>query len=462
MTEIIFAIVGLVVGGVVAGALVYVRLKSATQRQLADAESRAKGAESTVVELRNQVNTSEDKLNTLQEKLSGEQQTRVKAETELIESRRALAEERKLIEEAKKTLTDTFESLSHKALRTSSQEFLQQAKLSLEKVLTETKGEMGKHQEAVAGLMNPLKEALSRYEKQVLEMEKNRRGAYEGLGTKIEDLAKAHRALQQQTHTLAQALRSPTVRGRWGEITLQRVVELAGLSQHCDFDTQTTVQGEQGRQRPDLVVRLPGSRSIVVDAKAPLEAYLDAMDAEDPQLRRSKLVEHASAVRSHLRSLSQKSYWNQFETAPDFVILFLPGESFCSAALESDRTLIEDGIKSRVIISTPSTLILCLLTVAHTWQQQQLAENAKLIAEAGTELYNRLCTFARHMGGIRKGIESAAGSYNDAVGSWERRVEPGARKLKELGAAKADQELPEPGRVETTFRQLPEGEEKEG
>jgi DNA recombination protein RmuC len=421
MIEVICALGGLLVGGVIVGLLMHYRAQGAIQQKVSQTEARAQGAESTVIELRNQ----------------------------------CTAEQKKLLEEATKRLSDTFEALSSKALRENNQSFLDLARSSLERVLTENKGEMGKHQKAVQALMDPLSDALTRYERNIRDIEMAREGAYKGLGSKIEDLAKAQKSLEQQTTSLVNALRSPVVRGKWGEITLQRVVELAGLSQYCDFDTQTSVDSAESRLRPDLLVRLPGGRTIVVDSKVPLNAYMDAMETEDAERRREKFVEHAAAVRSHVRALSQKSYWSQFESAPEFVILFLPGESFFSAALEGDRSLIDDGIRSRVILATPTTLIMALLTVAHSWQQQQLAENAKRIAEAGTVLYDRLCTFVSHFADIRKGITGASEAYNKAVGSWEHRVEPGVRTLKQLGAAKADQELPHLDPSDAALREPP-------
>ncbi|HUW57601.1 MAG TPA: DNA recombination protein RmuC [Planctomycetota bacterium] len=433
MLELIYAVVGLIIGGVIVGLLMHYRARGVVQEKVAEAEARARTTEGTVIELRNQFNYTGAELEKVRALLDEEVKRRVAAETQLEENRKSIEEQRRLLEEAKVRLTDTFKALSVDALRGNTQEFIQKAD----------------------DVLKPMKETLTRYESALQEMERTRAGAYEGLTTHLQQLATAHRALQQQTTKLEQALRAPTVRGKWGEITLQRVVELAGLSQYCDFDTQTTADSEESRQRPDLVVRLPGNRSIVVDAKVPLDAYMDAMETDDADTRSRKLVDHAAAVREQVRQLSKKSYWSQFDTAPEFVILFLPGESFFSAALEGDRSLIDDGIRNRVILATPTTLIMALLTVAHSWQQQQLAENARRIADAGTALYNRLCVFTRHLADIRKGIERTAAAYNDAVGSWEQRVEPGVRQLKELGAAGADQELPELRQTDAPLRQLP-------
>ncbi|KPJ52442.1 MAG: hypothetical protein AMS16_06365, partial [Planctomycetes bacterium DG_58] len=301
--------VGLIVGGVLVAVVMHYRSRGVIQEKISETEARAQGAESTVIELRNQVTGLLGELQDTRKELTEESNRRVAAETQLEENRKSIEEQRKLLEEAKTRLTDTFKALSADALRGNTQEFIQKA----DDVLT------------------PLKETLGRYEKALQDMEKTRAGAYEGLTTHLQQLATAHKALQQQTTKLEQALRAPTVRGRWGEITLQRVVELAGLSQYCDFEIQATADAEESRLRPDLVVRLPGNRSIVVDAKVPLDAYMDAMETEDAEVRRRKLTRHAAAVRTQVKQLSQKSYWSQFETAPEFVILFLPGESFFSA-----------------------------------------------------------------------------------------------------------------------------------
>lgn len=437
MPELIYALLGLVIGGVLVAVVMHYRARGVIQEKVSQTEARAQGAESTVIELRNQVTILLGELQDTRKELTAESNRRVAAETTLEENRKSIEQQRQLLEEAKARLTDTFKALSADALRGNTQDFMQKAD----------------------DVLKPMKETLTRYETALQEMEKARARAYGSLTEQLEKLERAHGSLGQQTTKLEQALRGgPTVRGRWGEITLERVVELAGLSQYCDFDTQATAEGEDSRQRPDLVVRLPGDRSIVVDAKVPLDAYMDAMDTEDADVRRRKLVDHAAAVREQVRQLSKKGYWSQFETAPEFVILFLPGESFFSAALEGDRSLINDGIRNRVILATPTTLIMALLTVAHSWQQQQLAENARRIADAGTALYNRLCIFTRHLGDIRKGIERTAEAYNQAVGSWERRVEPGVRQLRELGAGGADRELPELRSAEAPLRQLPPAE----
>ncbi|MBI3599368.1 MAG: DNA recombination protein RmuC, partial [Nitrospinae bacterium] len=274
----------------------------------------------------------------------------------------------------------------------------------------------------------------------------------------LDDLKTTQERLQKETTALVSALKTPQVRGRWGEITLRRVVEVAGMSKYCDFIEQPSVETEDGRKRPDLIVKLPGDRTVIVDAKVPLRAYMEAIETTDDEKRKALLTQHAQAVRGHVKQLSSKAYWNQFKPTPDFVVLFLPAESFFSMALEQDRNLIEDGMASGVILATPTTLITVLRSVAYSWQQQQVAENSKQILETGVELFNRICKFAEYIGDIGKGLNTAVKSYNSAIGSWESRVMPGAQRLKELGASAPEKSLPELNQIDTNIRELPEGQ----
>jgi DNA recombination protein RmuC len=259
--------------------------------------------------------------------------------------------------------------------------------------------------------------------------------------------------LQEQTRSLSSALKRPQVKGRWGEVTLRRVVEVSGMSPHCDFIEQPSMTTDEGRKRPDLVITLPEGRTIVVDSKVPLDAYMDAFNTTDEEARNTLLKKHAQVVRSHMQMLSSKDYWKQMEQSPDFVVLFLPGESFFSAALEQDRTLIEDGMERRVILATPTTLIALLRTVALSWQQQQVAENAQLIWRTGSDLFDRLKTFSGHMRKIREGLQSATSAYNAALSSWESRVLPCATRLKDLGGPQHERELPEIEHVDPYLRE---------
>ncbi|MFA4875053.1 MAG: DNA recombination protein RmuC [bacterium] len=363
------------------------------------------------------------------------------ADARLSDAEAALARQREDFDKALGNMQLTFKGISSEVLKESREEFIKQAEPRI-----------GEH-------VRPLREALARYEEAVREIERKRENAYGGITGVLDMLKQGQQTLTRETATLVSALRSPTARGRWGEVTLQRVVEVAGMSSYCDFDTQSSVNSADGRLRPDLVVRLPQGRSVVVDAKVPLAAYMEAMDAKDEQTRTAHFAAHAKAVRAHMSALGQKNYWQQFDPTPDFVVLFLPGESFFSAALEADRALIEDGMQSRVILATPTTLIVMLRSVAMSWQQERLTENSQRISEAGKELFERCAKFAEHLGGVGTGLERALSSFNKAVGSWESRVVPGAKRLKELGAARSpDADIPSIEPVQSIPRQLASGE----
>lgn len=370
-------------------------------------------------------------------------QERAMAATRLHDAESEIARQREDFQKTVANLQVTFKGISSEVLRESREEFLKQAEPRI-----------GEH-------VRPLREALSRYEEAIREIERKREHAYGSLNSVLDILKQGQHVLTRETATLVSALKSSSsTRGRWGEVTLARVVEVAGMSAYCDFETQSSVNAEEGRLRPDLVVRMPRGRSVVVDAKVPLTAYMQALEAVDEQHRATHLAAHAQAVREHMRALGAKNYWTQFSPAPDFVVLFLPGESFFSAALEKDRQLIEDGMQSRVVLATPTTLIALLRVVAMGWQQEQLAENAARISEAGKDLFERCGKFAEHFGNVGGNLERAIKAFNSAVGSWETRVVPGARKLKELGATRSpDAEIPAIEGVQSIPRVLTPSEE---
>jgi len=424
-----------------------------SERRSNTAEGRASALEGTVDELRKQITRSAEDFEKLRNKLEVEQGAKVKAETQMAETVQRLEEEKKLLDDAKAKLTDTFKALAGDTLNNNTDVFLKLAKETLDKILTDAKGDLGKRQEAIQGMVKPLSESITKFEEHVRTIEKNRQEAYSGLTEQLKGLSTSQQQLQRETANLVTALRKPQVRGRWGEMTLRRVVELAGMSEHCDFAEQVTANTEEGRQRPDLIVRLPAEREIVVDAKVSLEAYLDAVAADSEEARKDAMTRHAAQVRSHMNALANKQYWAQFTQAPEFVVMFIPGESFFGAAVDADHSLIEDGLEQRVVLATPTTLIALVRAVAYGWRQEQVAKNAQEISELGKQLYERMRILAEHIGDIGKGLEKANASYNSAVGSMEARVLPAARRFKDLGATPGA-EVPLVQPIETTPRAL--------
>jgi len=467
MTYLLCILGGLAVGGLVAWLLASARAARSLTTRIEDlaqrantAEGLASGLEATIVELRAQNQKAAEDLAKLREELAGENSARVKAETQLAETRQRLEEEKKLLEDAKAKLTDTFKALAGDTLNTSTTAFLNLAKETLDKVLADARGDIGKRQEAIQGLVKPVAESLAKFEEHVRAIEKDRQEAYSGLTEQLKGLSTSQQQLQKETANLVTALRKPQVRGRWGEMTLRRVVELAGMSGHCDFTEQMTASAEDGRLRPDLVVRLPAGREIVVDAKVSLEAYLDAVAAESEDDRKTALARHAAQVRSHMNALSNKQYWTQFTKAPEFVVMFIPGESFFGAAVDADHSLIEDGLEKHVVLATPTTLIALLRAVAYGWRQEQIAKNAREISDLGKQIYERMRTMTEHIADIGKGLEKANAAYNSAVGSMEARVLPAARRFKDLGSATGN-DITALSPIETTPRTLTAPEVKE-
>ena len=348
----------------------------------------------------------------------------------------------------------TFALLSSEALRQNSKSFLQLAQESLKQFHVQAKGDLDLKEKAVENMVRPIREALEKTEQQVRLMEKERKEAYGALHKHLETMTQTQLLLQGETRNLVQALRRPEVRGQWGEMTLKRLAELAGMVEHCDFTTQETVNGEDGKMRPDMVVRMPDGREIVVDVKTPLDAYLSAVEAVDDATRAKHLEHHARKVRERVRELATKAYWNQFKNAPDFVVLFIPGDQFLSAALDVDHALLEDALQQKIILATPTSFVALLRAVAYGWRQEALAANADLIREVGEDLYQRLAVFTEHLSRLGGSLEGSVSAFNKAVGSFDSKVLPGARKFVEMGVT-PKKALEPPAPLEITPRGVP-------
>lgn len=368
-----------------------------------------------------------------QRRLSRLAAERASLEAELLAERSRHEERLATLEQARAQLADSFAALSRQALEHNSEAFLRLARENLSRYQSEAKAELDKREKSIEGLVRPIRETLEKTERQIREMEKERRQAFGSLSEQLRLMADSERLLRQETQNLVNALRRPEVRGQWGEMTLKRLAELAGMVEHCDFYEQEQRMGPEGALRPDMVVRMPDSRELVVDAKTPLDAYLSAMEARSEGERAEQLKRHARKLRERMRELASKAYWTQFKHSPDFVVLFIPGDQFLASALEQDPALLEDALANKVILATPTSIIALLRAVAFGWRQQTLAENAERIRELGEELYRRLGSFTEHLARLGKALGQSVDNYNKAVGSLERQVLPGARKFTELG-----------------------------
>ncbi len=375
----------------------------------------------------------------------GKLRTRIAVAETTFRNQEAIEAERvKTIERAQAELSHTFGELARESLRDSSQSFLTLAEEHLGKHQEKAAGNLKEREKAIETMIDPIRKALQDSAKQIADVEKERKEAYGSIQQQLKSMGESQHLLQTETRNLVNALRRPEVRGQWGEITLRRLTELAGMVEHCDFFEQENVDTDEGRMRPDMIVRLPNGRELIVDVKTPLDAYISAMEASDEASQETHLRRHADNVKKRVRELSLKAYWSQFKDSPEFVILFIPGDQFLSAALKRHPDLLEDALHKKVILATPTSLVALLKAVAYGWRQVALEENALRVQSLGEELYKRLTTFTGHLSKLGQRLGSSVDFYNQAVGSLERSVLPGARKFAELGVTAKEKidELP--------------------
>jgi DNA recombination protein RmuC len=444
-------LVGGILGALIVGFWVASRVRENLQAQLLITGERAQRAESLADELRRQAEEDRRDLNRLRQDLAEASQARAVAETRAAETALHLNEQQTLLAQARQELAETFQALSGEALKQNNEAFLNLARSSFATLQVEAKGDLAQRQQAIDNLVKPLQDTLHRYDDQLRQLEQSRQAAYGGLDQHLKLLAESQQRLQLETGNLVKALRAPAIRGQWGEITLKRVAELAGMVAHCDFFEQESIASDEGRLRPDMVVQLPGGRQIIVDAKTVLAGYLDAHEASTEEQRFEGMRRHAAQVRSRMDELSLKAYWNQFAQAPEFVVLFLPGEQFLGAALEHDPRLIEDGFLRSVVLATPTTLMALLRAVAYGWRQERLTEHAEEAGRLGKDLYERMAVLTEHVNDVGQALGKSVLAYNKAVGSLETRILPAARRFKELGVS-SEKEIPMLDPVELVSR----------
>lgn len=442
MSDWLALVIGFGIGAALVSApwLVYARSRYAAGKQ--NTHSDLMVAQAETVQLRTRLEQSEQALEAKRGEVSRLGAEKAELKERLEQQQRQAVDKLRLVEQARENLADAFKALSSEALKSNNEEFLRLAKTSLEHFQKSAKDDLGNRQKAIEQLTQPIRERLEKFDTKLNDLEKTRVGAYKELSEQVRSLVDDHIPhLRDQTSQLVKALRQPATRGRWGEVQLRRVVEMAGMTEHCDFKEQVSQTTESGRLRPDLIVHLPGGRNIVVDAKAPVEAYLEAIEAKDEKARKQHLVTHARQVRAHIGKLGSKRYFEQFDPAPEFAVLFVPGEAFFSAALMQDPNLIEHGTDQRVIMASPTTLIALLKAVSYGWRQESLAQNAQDIAKLGKELYDRIGTLTGHWNEVGNRLNQAVNAYDKSVGTLESRVLVSARKFQELRIGNAEDDL---------------------
>ncbi|HEY4188655.1 MAG TPA: DNA recombination protein RmuC [Polyangia bacterium] len=425
---------GIALGGAFGWLVGAARTRAEGERMLRDMEGRARASSATADELRRTADASRGRADGFELELRRMEGERAAIAARAGELERGLAEQRRLLDDAKGELGTTFQALAAEALQRSNEGFLQLATEKLAAARREGATDLAAREQAIAALVTPLRQSLDKIDQQAQALERSRGEAYVDLKAQVGFLMQGQDRLRAETGNLVNALRAPAVRGRWGEIQLRRVLEIAGMVEHCDFGEQQTLDTAEGRLRPDVVVHLPGGKSIVVDAKAPLAAYLSALEAKSDAEQQQHLLQHAGQVRTHFQKLGAKNYWDQFASSPELVVMFLPGDRFYAAALEQMPGLIEEAFANRVLIATPTTLIGILQAIHAGWKQERLAANAEEISRAGRDLHERLATFAEHLTRVGSALGRTVEAFNGTVGSFDTRVLPGARRLEEMGA----------------------------
>ncbi len=431
------------------------QLDSARQEvvRLTEAHAAADVRAERAGDLEDRVQQREAQIAALQKEVSDLRSRGARLETIIRQDRQSLKEKLTLIDGWQNRLTDAYKGLSSQALKENNQVFMDLAQTTLARFVDSARSDMDQRAQAVDRMLKPMREALERYERNTQSLERTRQNAYGELRQQIHSLAATQERVHQETGRLVKALQVPHVRGRWGETTLKRVAELAGMQAHCDFYEQPVAPGDDSRMRPDMIVQLPGNRLIIVDAKVPLSAYLDALEATQTDQRDALLDRHAAQIAAHIQQLARKAYWAQFEATPEFVVLFIPGENFFAAALARNPSLIEEGMQRQVVLATPTTLIALLKAVAYGWRQQQAAENADKVARLGRTLYERLQTMTGHLQQMGRDLDRCVGNYNRMVGSMERRVLVSARSFEDLGVVATEGgSLSPPDKIEQKSR----------
>jgi DNA recombination protein RmuC len=440
----------LILVGLVCAALAAVVTYFALQARSAGTQARLGGAERDLLAARQELAVALERNSQAERELAG-------VRASLANEQKNAAEKLALLDKRDADLQKQFENMASAALRSNNESFLHLARTQLEVFQNQAKGDLTERQKAIETLVKPIQESLKTFDGQMQQIERQRNEAYGSLLSQVKTLTQTNDQLRVETGALVTALRAPQGRGRWGEIQLRRVAEMAGMINRCDFLEQEHRNGEDGGLRPDMVVKLPGGKTVVVDAKTPLAAYLNALEAKTETERRSFLQQHAAQVRLQMKKLGAKSYWEQFPAAPEMVVMFLPNEAFFSAALAEDPTLIEAGVAEKVIIASPTTLIALLRAVHYGWAQQDIARNASEVSRLGKELYERLCTMASHFDDVGTKLNNAVGSYNKAVSSLESRVLSSARKFPDL-AVPVKEEIPELAQIEQATKKLQSGD----